>query len=417
MNDVARPPPLRIDKVSIKGLFGLYDHTIQLHLDERVTIIHGPNGVGKTKLLSWVDALFRLDFSVFEGVPFEKFTVEFTDDTLLEIQPTDSMAHSGHFVSFIVRVGNAEEWKHKHTVDDPYDDYVELVADGPPPPPKPTWLRKLVNRIPVYFVQTQRLLKRQDPKLDDRRGAHEIDFTPTVRNYSDDLQRRIQGKLADYARTSQNLDQAFPQKLIQHGPTDLDIEDLKQRMRDLDRTRERLTTLGLLRDNDPSHPFDVRTLDGLEDEKRTALSLYVENTEAKLHTLEDLAYRIELFLDNINSKFNNKELSIDPSRGIIVTNDNDVTVNLGDLSSAEEHELVLLYDLLFNVHPGTLVLIDEPELSLHITWQKRFLDDLPKVTAIAGLDALVATHSPFIIGEHEGLMVSLAAAPADRVAS
>lgn len=44
---------LRIESISVEGLFGLYDHTIPLNLEDRVTIIHGPNGVGKTKILEW----------------------------------------------------------------------------------------------------------------------------------------------------------------------------------------------------------------------------------------------------------------------------------------------------------------------------------------------------------------------------
>jgi predicted ATP-binding protein involved in virulence len=39
---------MRIRKLSIEGLFGMFNHVIPLHTDERVTIIHGPNGVGKT---------------------------------------------------------------------------------------------------------------------------------------------------------------------------------------------------------------------------------------------------------------------------------------------------------------------------------------------------------------------------------
>lgn len=68
---------------------------------------------------------------------------------------------------------------------------------------------------------------------------------------------------------------------------------------------------------------------------------------------------------------------------------------------------MLLYDLLFLVRPGTLVLIDEPELSLHVLWQKRFLPDLLAITSIANLDAIVATHSPFIVGDRQDLEVPL----------
>jgi hypothetical protein len=48
---------LRIERIRIHGLFRQYDHDIPLRLDERVTILHGRNGVGKTIVLSLIDAL------------------------------------------------------------------------------------------------------------------------------------------------------------------------------------------------------------------------------------------------------------------------------------------------------------------------------------------------------------------------
>ncbi|MBK8232979.1 MAG: ATP-binding protein [Candidatus Eisenbacteria bacterium] len=75
----------------------------------------------------------------------------------------------------------------------------------------------------------------------------------------------------------------------------------------------------------------------------------------------------------------------------------------------EQHELVLLYDLLFRVRPNTLVLIDEPELSLHVTWQKTFLSDLLEIVEATGFDVVLATHSPFIVGDRNDLLVELKA--------
>ena len=69
--------------------------------------------------------------------------------------------------------------------------------------------------------------------------------------------------------------------------------------------------------------------------------------------------------------------------------------------------LVLYYDLLFRVPSNTIVLIDEPELSLHVTWQKKFIPDLLDIIEVAGFDALIATHSPYIVGDREDLMIGL----------
>ena len=77
------------------------------------------------------------------------------------------------------------------------------------------------------------------------------------------------------------------------------------------------------------------------------------------------------------------------------------------LSSGEQQELVLHYDLLFRVRSNTIVLVDEPELSLHVAWQKRFFPDLLKIVELSNFDVLVATHSPYVVGDRDDLMVAL----------
>lgn len=52
-------------------------------------------------------------------------------------------------------------------------------------------------------------------------------------------------------------------------------------------------------------------------------------------------------------------------------------------------------------------LIDEPEISLHITWQKQFLGDLLEVSKLIALHAIVATHSPQIVSSHLDIQIDL----------
>lgn len=80
-----------------------------------------------------------------------------------------------------------------------------------------------------------------------------------------------------------------------------------------------------------------------------------------------------------------------------------------DLSSGEQHLIILIYELLFKVESNTLLLIDEPELSMHISWQREFVDDLLKIIELNPIDVILATHSPSIINDHSNLMVAFKA--------
>jgi predicted ATP-binding protein involved in virulence len=59
------------------------------------------------------------------------------------------------------------------------------------------------------------------------------------------------------------------------------------------------------------------------------------------------------------------------------------------------------------VKPNSLILIDEPEISLHILWQQQFLRDLQEIAGIENYDVLIATHSPQIVYDRSDLTVSL----------
>jgi predicted ATP-binding protein involved in virulence len=79
---------MRIQQISVSGLFGIFDHVIPLNMDERITIIHGPNGFGKTAMLRILNGFFNSRYSVFRTIPFSNFRVAFDDSSSVEIVKT-----------------------------------------------------------------------------------------------------------------------------------------------------------------------------------------------------------------------------------------------------------------------------------------------------------------------------------------
>lgn len=72
----------------------------------------------------------------------------------------------------------------------------------------------------------------------------------------------------------------------------------------------------------------------------------------------------------------------------------DRTITLSDLSSGEKQIVSLFSHLYLSGQQDFFVLIDEPELSLSVPWQRRFLKDIRAGLFCKGLVAV--THSPFI---------------------
>tara|TARA_R100001244_G_scaffold20931_2_gene22240 strand:+ start:24363 stop:24803 length:441 start_codon:yes stop_codon:yes gene_type:complete len=145
------------------------------------------------------------------------------------------------------------------------------------------------------------------------------------------------------------------------------------------------------------------------------MSLYVEDSEEKLKAFESLADRTELLLSSLKAKFKNKKILLSKDRGLYAEGPGDLEIPLDSLSSGEQHEIVLLYELLFKVSKNTLVLIDEPELSLHVNWQKAFLPELLSISKVSDFYSIIATHSPFIVGGRDDLMTALDASADESV--
>ncbi len=78
---------------------------------------------------------------------------------------------------------------------------------------------------------------------------------------------------------------------------------------------------------------------------------------------------------------------------IVSKKDAERSIELGDLSSGEKQIVSLFSHLYLSGQERFYVLIDEPELSLSVPWQRRFLSDIRKGSFCRGLIAV--THSPF----------------------
>ncbi len=68
-------------------------------------------------------------------------------------------------------------------------------------------------------------------------------------------------------------------------------------------------------------------------------------------------------------------------------------------STGEQQLLALFYGVLVALPPRCVILIDEPELSLHIAWQLTLVQDLVEAADLRGSRIVVATHSPAIVND------------------
>lgn len=74
--------------------------------------------------------------------------------------------------------------------------------------------------------------------------------------------------------------------------------------------------------------------------------------------------------------------------------------NFRDASSGEANILSTLLSLIPLIKDNSLILIDEPEISLHPQWQAKYIDLLNKILEnVKGCHVIIASHSPFLASD------------------
>lgn len=457
---------MKISKIEVKKLFGVFNHVIPMNIDTGITIIIGENGLGKTILLEMVDNLFNSRFQLLRNIVFDELLIEF-DDNVKWIVKKGHSTHKMPFlelhqkvgkntskyqltsfdskeivaiaseiasnVNFIRRAGpttwrdmrNGELLRPKDIVTN-FDDYwysnhsneinfskmdsdknfqhnLPLFLETREAAP-PKWFCERHEAIKVTLIKTQRLLAIDSP---DQKP------TNTVEKYSAETLRLIKSKLAESTELSSKLDRTYPNRLIHRLRNVSDISDdaLNDQLTILEKKRKLLDEVGLIEIEKDTH------FSKIEDEQRVVkdvLMQYVEDSFEKLAIFDDISAKFQLFLYIINKRFKHKKLQIGRESGFtlkstVLVNDKGEyqTIPVNKLSSGEQNELVLFYELLFKSGPNSLILIDEPEISLHISWQNSFIEDLREINRLNSIDILIATHSPDIISNNWDLKVEL----------
>jgi len=416
---------MRIKQIKVNNLFGMFNHTISLKLKDRITIMIGENGIGKTIILRLINDIFHNDFSKnVIKIPFDSLEIEFDNEIKLVLE---KKAFSNK-LNVILYVPNEETQKKELS----YEKIIKQVKISNPFNETKYAFEDIIKSINVDLIETQRLIKFnrkntspiQVKELESMTIAELESMTVseltqskalesiTVDELAKNLAAIIESKLAEFADFSQDLERTFPSRLIEFKQTLIDESNIKERLKKLSETSRKLSQTGILRAFE-SLSLQQKVEDStLDDAQKKALSIYIEDTEKKLAIFDELSKKIELFRDIINKRFEYKKIFIDKDKGFYFKKEIngkiiEEIIKPADLSSGEQHELVLIYKLLFDVKPNSFVMIDEPEISLDIEWQMDFLDDFKKIVKLSQIDILIATHSPIIINDRWDLTASL----------
>jgi ABC-type lipoprotein export system ATPase subunit len=399
--------PVRLKKIEVQKLFDQYNYpNIALFSKERLTILVAPNGFGKTTLMEMLYRICALKtagpetcgklLAKIQAVPFESIRLEFDNNTALVLR------HS---------TGGKKAHKKNEQVFSLYE--LAKLEDF-------TTIRKFINFlpfIPVKFIKSSRLTEYS--KYSIRKKTEQDPKTSLLRMYSNEIIQRIESLFSIYAEVTDDYEctsmkrlteernkvKSFhiflhePYKILSRGEAIAELENLTIQ-------REFFRSTGFLKVNQnlPLGPDPKKITD--DPEQLKAITLHIRDSQEKYQLFELLRQKILLLQEIINGLFLDKTFSINYENGFEVIRLGKI-IDIEKLSSGEQHQIILYYDLIFNTESGTLVLIDEPEISIHIEWQRQFLRNLQKISKMVKCDFIVTTHSPDIVNDKWNLIVQL----------
>lgn len=458
---------MRISKITINNLFDKFNYEIKLNIEERVTIIIGPNGYGKTTILRLLDSLLKGNLSILYSIPYKELKIDFaggqslsltkekTKDELIRkefdmfLTYTDIFHRSKTFNlidflparlrdSFYMSLDDLredlpistyrlklKELDELSNVFEVFKNVSENFQDNQVSDSlnyrimryvKDTDINKnfkdlyeVLKEINVHFTTTQRLIAYVPGDRFDKTQVQK----PVVNVYSEDLSKQMKDTLSKAMQHANEIDSSFPKRItdnLKNAEEKVNFNQLIDDLHDLEIIRSELRDTGLfLEYGDDLDVNEAITSSARKNIIGSVLKEYIKDTRKKFNDFTELKSKLKLLKEIINDRFAFKALEFSKENGFVIIDKypQGYIIPVEQLSSGEQQELVMFYEFLFKVPSGSLLLIDEPELSLHIEWQQKFLKDLLQVAQLVGFDVLIATHAPAIIHDYWNLTFDL----------
>jgi energy-coupling factor transporter ATP-binding protein EcfA2 len=402
--DVSDPLPSRIHLSSFKisGLLGGEDITLTFPDPlspvggPALLILSGRNGVGKTTILRMIGGMITLEFDTFRKVPFSSATLMLSNELSIVVLKRDDPRRP-----LEVKVGSRSAILNANRDPNDYTPSESLAVERLRAVAKP-----FLGRIKYELIELDRL------KDSNQRVTSFNASTGKVVHSSDGIGEGLAEKVRNFLRDAQinhgrffrAEDTSFLTRVLdrmKEGSIAPSKGELLERISFLRRKMSLALRMGLFVDLE-----QVKTLERIIEadtysgnQHLILLETYIEVQEGRQRGQDLLVDRLTEFERTMNDFFIGKEVKIDRRYGIRITS-GEHELSESELSSGERHFLSMMVVSLLCQRSGTIIAIDEPELSLHISWQRKMVKALARCAAGASPLFIFATHSLAISAEH-----------------
>jgi energy-coupling factor transporter ATP-binding protein EcfA2 len=453
-----------ISAIRIENLFGLYTYRLpQEGSMPNAAILYGDNGVGKSTILRLAFHLLsaardRGHRSTLYNAPFEKLEVDLVSGITLRAARNEKSLPKVLELSILKETETLAKWiyfpgnKSRGALDDEFEQFFQMTLDGKArmvrrhlkakePSPHPTgedaYIPVLKEHAPTMFilnadrrltsdsvpdpsdeVQIRREMHYEDPrKINDLIGrAREIALSQALASAGSWVRTKAfqganQGSMNVHSAYVNVLHHLMTPSQAKIDPASLiDFTSLIKQLTQIESRTDDLAQYELA--SKLSTAEFKKALQARSQKKKTLaaqlLKPYIRSLESRLEAVEPIYRLIDRFVRVINGFLSDKSLEFKQSQGFIVANRLGNRLTPAQLSSGEQQLLLLFSYVLTGREMPSVFIIDEPEISLNVKWQRQLIQSLLDITQGANIQFIFASHSMELLAQHRSRVVRLA---------
>lgn len=431
---------LYISRIIVEQLFGQYSYDLHsLETDSsKLLILYGDNGSGKTTILR---CLFHLlspaknknHRSELARVPFKRFSVKLGEDVEVAAERTEGNL-VGSFDMRIVRQGQivaSAQFKADPST-------LKLIPEKKPNLRRPLLEELTSLGLKLHLLSDDRKIVtdllpsgEEDSEEDDELVRHDrwrlsdsryVSVGGTYVTKADagtSLEKALQ-RLVDWIRkqaiagsgagevNANTLYADITKRIISpFRPIPESKPALQQLISELKNQAERSISFAKfgLSTELPAEEFTVTLQDPLAAQQALLLNQilrpFVDGVRLRLDALNSIRDTISTFVDTVNAFYQGKIVSFHLREGVTIRVPSGGSLHPNLLSSGEKQLLLLLCNVLAAGDEASVFIIDEPELSLNVKWQRKLVDALLECTRKSRTQFVLATHSLELLTQHQ----------------
>ena len=425
---------IRVLRIRVSKLFDAISYDIRLKDRQDIGIITAPNGKGKTTVLNLLAFLLSpsyLRFRAIRGIPFSRFDCTLSNgkcvslrripaeasrargagpgtedaaDCDFELSVTPSDEKPVLFSGLLLEMEKRQRSQELEELMLLAEGGRSLQGEGRPVPADDAFggaLRQYLKRrgcaVPVVQIGADRL-RPAAPDRGDAPGGRGAQAADPMEEACRQIGLALRKARAEYNEEVAKAKDTLPRKFLENDGSLPPVDELRRRWKEYSEALDRYRAMGLV----DAAPDFIREEDipAWYESKGDFLRTYMDVFSNTTRALEDDYAKLNLFKQIFDERNAVTGKTVRYTRDGIRIYSGDRPLNPSALSSGEKHDFIMFYHLIFSTGPNSLILIDEPEISLHIEWQESYIGHLARICGINRLQALIATHSPHIISNH-----------------